>query len=63
MKTLDKTSYDYIKKMINENDNIKFILAFVDGLGMDHKKPSSPVHYINGKLAITYRRKSEYFII
>lgn len=61
MKTLDKTSYDYIKKMINENDNVKFILAFVDGLGMDHTKPSSPVSYINGKLAITYRRKSEYF--
>ena len=63
MKTLDKTSYDYIKKMIEENDSVKFILSFVDGLGMDHTKFSSPVSYINGKLSITYRRKLEYFVL
>lgn len=62
MKTLTKNSYLYIKKLVEENE-LRSILAFCQGLGVNTDNYSSPVHYKEGKLTIRYRGKNEYFII
>ena len=62
MKTLNKESYLYIKTLISENE-LRSILSFCEGLGIDTNNYSSPVHYKDGKLRIRYRAKYEYFII
>lgn len=62
MKTLTKNSYLYIKELVEENE-LKSLLGFCQGLGFDTSKYYSPVHYKDGKLTIRYRRKNEYFII
>ena len=62
MKTLDKFSHQYIKKLVEEND-LKGIIAFCKGLGIDTNHYSSPVHYKDGQLTIRYRSKNKYFII
>jgi hypothetical protein len=58
--TLDKTSFDYIKEMISNNENINSLKSFCKGFGMDVDSYSSPVHIANNKIAITYRRISHY---
>jgi len=62
MATLSKESKNYILQLVKEN-NLRSILAFCQGLGLDTNKYSSPVHYGHNQLSITYRRKSTYYTI
>ena len=61
MKTLNKSTYDYLMKMVNEGDNIRYIIAFCEGCGIDIYNYQPPVSYINKKLCITYRRNTYYY--
>jgi len=60
MKKLDKNSYNHIKTMIKENDNIEWIKAFANGFGIDTNNYSSAVHISYNEITIKYRRKNEY---
>lgn len=58
--TLPKSSFEYIKEMINNNDNVSGLLAFCKGYGIDTNSYSSPVHISDDKITITYRRSNQY---
>jgi len=62
MKTLSKDARNYILKLVDEK-NIKSILSFCVGYGLDTANYSSPVHYANGKLTIKYRRENTYYYL
>jgi hypothetical protein len=62
MKTLSKESRDYILQLISER-NLKSILSFCVGYGIDTNNYSSAVHYSNGKLTIKYRRENKYYYL
>jgi len=62
MTTLSKTSREYILDLIKTSE-IKSILSYCEGLGLDTTKYSSPVHYGSGKLTIKYRGSNEYYYI
>lgn len=62
MKTLSKDARNYILKLVDEK-NIKSILSFCLGYGLDTNSYSSPVHYANGKLTIKYRRENTYYYL
>ena len=51
----------YLMKMVNEGDNIRYIIAFCEGCGIDIYNYQPPVSYPNKKLCITYRRKNYYY--
>jgi len=58
--TLPKSSFEYIKEMINNNDNVSGLVAFCEGYGIDINSYSSPVHISDEKISITYRRTNYY---
>jgi len=62
MTTIDKDSKNYILNLIKEND-LKGILAFCQGYGLDTNSYLSPVTYNNGQLAIRYRNITNYYTI
>jgi len=62
MKTLSKEAREYILQLVKEN-NLRSVLSFCQGYGLDTNSYSSPVHYSNGKLTITYRRENNYYYL
>lgn len=60
MKKLSKESYLYLLELIREKQ-IKSILSFCKGYGIDTNNYSSSVHYANNKLTIRYRTINHYF--
>jgi hypothetical protein len=62
MSTISKESRNYILDLVKEN-RLDSILSFCQGLGLDTNNFLSPVHYLNGKLSIKYRRISTYYYI
>ena len=63
MKTLSKTNYDYILKMIANKDKINWIKSFCEGCGFDTNNYSSPVYIDDNKISIRYRRENKYFYL
>lgn len=64
MKSLSKTSKDYLLTMIEAKENVKFIIAFCKGLGLDTKSYSSPVHISEqNKISIRYRKEMSYYYL
>lgn len=57
---LDKSNFEYVKGMINDNDSITTIKAFCKGFGLDVTSYSSPIHISDNKITITYRRNNYY---
>lgn len=62
MATISKDSRNYILGLVKEN-NLRSILAFCQGYGIDTNSYSSPVHYLNGKLTIRYRTINTYYYL
>ena len=58
--TLSKSSFEYIKEMINNNENVSGLVAFCKGHGINTDRYSSPVHISDEKITITYRRSNYY---
>ncbi len=59
--TLAKIHKEHILKMINDNDNINWIVSYCKGAGLDTSKVSSPVVILDGKISITYRGERTYY--
>tara|TARA_R110000772_G_scaffold224437_1_gene335071 strand:- start:2 stop:232 length:231 start_codon:yes stop_codon:yes gene_type:complete len=58
--TLSKSSFEYIKEMIKNNESITGLKAFCNGSGMDFENHSSPVYISNDKVCLRYRRNNYY---
>jgi hypothetical protein len=61
MKKLDKRSKDYLLKMIQDGDKMRWIIAYCEGLGIDTDNYSSPVTIKGNKISITYRNVNSYY--
>jgi hypothetical protein len=63
MKKLSKESKNYIVKLISDRENIKYILAFCKGLGLDTTHYSNPVYITENNITIRYRGVNTYYSI
>lgn len=63
MKILSKDSKNYIVNLINGKENINTIKAYCQGLGLDTKSYSSPVHIGSDKITLRYRKENTYYYI
>ena len=52
-----------IKKMVEEKETLRSILAFAQGYGFDTNSYSSHVNYLNGKLTLRIRRENFYYYL
>tara|TARA_R110002126_G_C10118875_1_gene468183 strand:+ start:76 stop:309 length:234 start_codon:yes stop_codon:yes gene_type:complete len=59
---LDKDTYTYVNKMINNKESLTSIKSFCKGFGIDVLNYSSPIYICNesSKITIRYRRKNYY---
>lgn len=51
-----------VKKMVENNENLKSIISFAQGYGFDLSSYSSHVSFINGKMSIKIRRECFYYL-
>jgi hypothetical protein len=64
MQSLSKTSKDYLLSMIKAKENINYIIAFCQGLGLNTKSHSSPVFISEQNvISIRYRREMSYYYL
>lgn len=52
-----------VKEMIENKQDVSFILSFAKGYGFDLNSYSSHVNYINGKLSLKIRRQIFYYYL